>query len=78
MVAQAAVAGSGAALLPSFLIEPELAAGSLIAPLPGTMAGDGAYWLVYPEARLQSVRFRRFREWILSEAATKTRGSQSG
>lgn len=68
MVAQAAVAGSGAALLPRFLIEPELAAGTLVAPLPEMMAGEGAYWLVYPPARLQSVRFRRFREWLLDEA----------
>ncbi|WP_254605205.1 LysR substrate-binding domain-containing protein [Sphingomonas bacterium] len=72
MLAQAAAAGVGAALLPSFLIEPEMAAGTLVAPLPSSTATPGAYWLVYPPDRLDDRRFQRFRDWVLAEARSMT------
>lgn len=68
MLAHAVAAGAGAALLPSFLIGPELASGALIAPLAGGTATPGAYWLVYAPARLEDRRFRSFRDWVLEEA----------
>ncbi len=39
MLAQAAAAGAGAALLPSFLIEPELASGALVQVFNLPMSG---------------------------------------
>lgn len=68
MLAQAAAAGSGVALIPSFLIEPELASGALVCPLALPISTEAAYYLVYPAERLANPRFRDFREWIIREA----------
>ncbi len=54
MIAQAAVSHLGAALLPRFLIEQELAAGSLVELSDLVLTSTDAYYLVYPEARAQS------------------------
>jgi len=68
MLAEAARAGSGAALMPSFLIEPELESGQLIAPVDLELADNRNYYLVYPEDRLRHPAFRDFRDWIRAEA----------
>lgn len=69
MLAQAATAGAGVALLPSFMIEPELESGALICPFNEAVVGEAAYYLVYPAECLSSPRFARLRDWILAEAA---------
>jgi LysR family transcriptional regulator, glycine cleavage system transcriptional activator len=51
MLAQAAAAGTGIALIPKFLIEPELAEGTLVCPLPISVSGEEAYYLVCPANR---------------------------
>lgn len=48
MMAQAVAAGAGAALIPRFLIEPELASGSLVVPFDIALKNDHAYYLVRP------------------------------
>jgi DNA-binding transcriptional LysR family regulator len=68
MVAQAAVAGAGVALLPSFMIEPELESGALVCPFDEAVVGEAAYYLVYPAERLNNPLFARLRDWILAEA----------
>jgi LysR family glycine cleavage system transcriptional activator len=68
MLAQAAAAGAGAALIPSFLIEPELVAGTLVCPVPVPLSTDEAYYLVYPEGGTISAPLARFRAWIDEEA----------
>ncbi len=73
MLAQAAAAGAGVALVPKFLVEPELEAGILVVPIDRSMATDEAYYLVYPEARLARPMFPAFRDWILREARGGTR-----
>lgn len=72
MLAQAASAGAGAALLPVYLIEDELRDGRLIAVSEHTLASEGAYFLVYPEEKLEKSAFRKFRDWLLTEARTRT------
>lgn len=69
MLAQAAAAGAGAALVPTFLIGPELQSGALVHLSDLPMSDDGAYYLVYPPERLANRRFRGFRDWLLSECA---------
>jgi LysR family glycine cleavage system transcriptional activator len=67
MIAQAAAAHLGAALLPRFLIESELAAGSLVALSDQMLTSSDAYYLVYPEARAQTPLVKAFRDWVVGE-----------
>ena len=67
MLAQAAVSGVGAALIPSFLIEPELESGALVCPFEMRSPETGAYFLVYPPDQLENAAFREFRSWILDQ-----------
>lgn len=64
MIAQAAVSGLGAALLPSFLVEAEIASGALIVLFPQALTSTDAYYLAYPESRAQAPLLMAFREWI--------------
>lgn len=67
MVIAAAVAGLGHALLPLYLIEAELAQGSLEVVLDAPWATDNAYWVVLPEGRSQRPLVEAFRDWLLAE-----------
>lgn len=69
MIAQAAACGMGAALLPRFLIEQELADGSLEELFPHALVSTDAYYLVYPEARAQTPLVKAFRDWLVAECA---------
>ena len=68
MMSQAAAAGAGIALMPTFLVEDELRTGALVDPLglPGPSAG--AYWLVTPEGRAPKSGLADLRAWLLDEA----------
>ncbi|MEI9952970.1 MAG: LysR family transcriptional regulator [Pseudomonadota bacterium] len=61
----AARAGAGIALLPSFLAEPEISAGSLIAVLPKWQLATGALWLVHPPARNLPAKVSAFRDLVV-------------
>jgi LysR family glycine cleavage system transcriptional activator len=65
MVIQAALAGLGVALLPTILIEDELASGALVSPFPDRrMRGAQGYYLAYPEANRSLPGLVAFREWL--------------
>ncbi|MFK8253339.1 LysR family transcriptional regulator [Ancylobacter terrae] len=65
---QSAIAGLGVALLPDYLVEPELAEGRLVALLRPSVEGTGAYWLVWPTAREDYPPLQAFRTWLISDA----------
>ncbi|MDP3522772.1 MAG: LysR family transcriptional regulator [Hydrogenophaga sp.] len=67
MIAQAAASHLGAALLPRFLIEQELAAGQLVVLSDTVLTSTDAYHLVYPEARAQTPLVKAFRDWVVVE-----------
>jgi LysR family glycine cleavage system transcriptional activator len=71
MLAHAAAAGMGMALIPTFLIRPELASGALVMPMDVTMRGPEAYYLVWPRDHGGGPLFDRFRRWLLDEAAAE-------
>ncbi|HEY4254294.1 MAG TPA: LysR substrate-binding domain-containing protein [Roseomonas sp.] len=71
MVAEAAAAGLGVALLPRFLVAQELADGRLAAPFEQPLRGSEAYLLAYPEEAAEVPALRAFRDWLLSEVATR-------
>ena len=65
MVAQAAVAGLGLAIVPRFLVEDELKSGALTIPIEQPIESKQAYWLVYPEQKKDRPALKAFREWLL-------------
>jgi LysR family glycine cleavage system transcriptional activator len=67
MMAQAAAAGAGAALIPTFLIEAELASGALVAPFDQGLETGDAYYVVHPEGQV-SAALAGFLRWIEEEA----------
>lgn len=68
MLAEAARAGLGVALVPRFLVLGELAAGDLVAPFDVTLTGDLAYYLACPENRQDRAAVQRFSGWLLAQA----------
>ena len=63
MLAQAAIERLGVALIPPFLIQQELANGSLISPCPQSMPSSRAYYLIVPEHKAERPALTCFREW---------------
>lgn len=67
MLAQAAAAGAGVALIPSFLIQPELEAGTLVIPFARPLSSERAYYLAYPPDALTNPAVAQFRAWMLAQ-----------
>lgn len=67
MLAQASAAGAGVALIPSFLIQPELEAGTLVIPFARPLSSERAYYLVYPPGALGGP-LALFRDWMVAQA----------
>lgn len=65
--AQACMAGLGVALLPRFLVETELAAGTLVSAHGRPLPSPSAYYLVAPKATSHRRPVQVFRSWLLSE-----------
>jgi len=70
MLAQGACAGMGVALLPSFLIEQELASGTLEVLFDLPLLSEKAYYFVVPEFKATTPLVDAFKQWLLSEAAS--------
>lgn len=70
MVREAAIAGLGVALLPSYLVAPDIADGRLARPLPHALDTGRGYYLVWPGARAEDRVIRRFVSWLGAEAAS--------
>ena len=65
MVIQAAMAGLGVALLPTFLVRVELDEGRLATPFPDRVVRTPrAYWLAYPERSAELPALVAFRAWL--------------
>ncbi|MEE4450741.1 LysR substrate-binding domain-containing protein [Novosphingobium resinovorum] len=69
MLAQAAASGLGAALVPRFLIDPELRSGTLVMPFAQGLTSDDAYYLVRRPDWENDPALKAFSEWIVEEAA---------
>lgn len=67
MATQAAKAGLGVALLPQFLIEPELTSGELVAVIDKPVQSEAAYYLIWPGTRADYRPLSIFREWLLGQ-----------
>lgn len=70
MIIQAAVAGLGFALLPTFLVKPELESGALVEPFPGRrVLTPKAYYLAYPPRSAGLPALEALRTWLLGALA---------
>lgn len=68
---EAAIAGMGVALLPSFLIERELSTGTLVPVVPSATMDSGRYFLAYPPERASYPPLAVFRDWLLHEIGSQ-------
>jgi LysR family glycine cleavage system transcriptional activator len=68
---QAAIGGLGVALLPTFLIQDELARGELVAAVDRPMQSAQRYYLVFPRERAAYPPLVAFRDWIVKELAQR-------
>lgn len=67
-VIQACLAGLGVALMPEFLIEPELRGGRLVRAFDWALESESAYYLVRPRHRLDFAPARIFADWLSGKA----------
>lgn len=67
--AQAAASGLGVALLPRFLIQPELDRGELVPVLDLPMTSAESYYLVWPSERAMLPPLIAFKKWLELEVA---------
>lgn len=68
--AQAASAGLGVALLPTFLVEDDFSDGRLVPALPAPMRSEEAYYLCWPGDMEDYEPLRLFRDWLAEQAQT--------
>jgi LysR family glycine cleavage system transcriptional activator len=68
MIAQAAVAGLGIALLPRYLVEDEVAAKQLEIVANEFVDLKTLYYLILPETRASSNAVQSFAKWLIAEA----------
>ena len=64
----AAAAGLGVALIPRFMVQAELDAGTLSIPLQLSLPRSAAYYLVYPEQNASLGPLLAFKNWLLDSA----------
>ncbi len=65
MLAQAAVLQMGVALIPTMLIEQELASGQLVVIHPHIYIDTWGYHLITPDSRPESTALIDFRDWLI-------------
>lgn len=63
---EAALSGLGAALVPLFLFEEELASGRLVKAVPQTMAPKDGYYLTHAKGADAEGKVRSFKRWLLA------------
>jgi len=69
----AAAAGSGIALVPSYLVRGELEAGTLVQPLPAALASERVYRLILAPRKDQDPAVLALRDWLIAEAESERR-----
>jgi len=74
MIIEGALSGLGVGAVPYFLIENQLADGTLVAPFDIRVKSRMSYYLVYPEAKRNLESVHAFRRWIMREAQVTNAG----
>ena len=75
MALEAAAAGLGIGVLPSFAVDEDLRQGRVVEAFPDSRIQTGkSYWLAYPHSRRDLPPLQAFRRW-LSQASDPYRNS---
>ncbi|WP_394781700.1 LysR substrate-binding domain-containing protein [Undibacterium sp.] len=69
MLVSAAEAGLGVALIPRFMVQAALDAGTLVNPIDLSLPNTAGYHLAYPEEHASFAPLAAFREWLLTIVA---------
>ncbi|MEJ1974818.1 MAG: LysR substrate-binding domain-containing protein [Acetobacteraceae bacterium] len=69
MVIRAALAGLGVAIVPTYLVQPELESGALVGLFGPPVQGRGTLHLIYPDIKRDYPPLAAFRDWLLEVAA---------
>jgi DNA-binding transcriptional LysR family regulator len=72
---RAVAAGMGLALVPGCLVQEDVAAGLVCAPLDERYEDDLGYWLCFPEPRAHLPALIDFRQWLLAQVSSGPRAS---
>lgn len=78
MIAQAAVHGLGAALIPQFLVQDELARGALVQVVRDAHLSSRSYYFIHPQRRSDSPALQAFGDWIKEQARRYREAEQAG
>jgi LysR family glycine cleavage system transcriptional activator len=73
MLIDAAIEGQGVALARTTLAAWDLVGGRIVRPFDLSWRPAGTYWIVSPKATARVAKIRRFRNWLLAEAADDVR-----
>jgi LysR family glycine cleavage system transcriptional activator len=73
MLIDAAIDGQGIALARTTLAARDLISGQIVRPFDLSWRPAGTYWIVSPKAMTKVEKIRRFRDWLLREAADDAR-----
>lgn len=65
MLIQAAIAGLGIALIPEFMILPDLKAGRLIQIHSRSIRSKSRYFMAIPNEKMQDEKIIKFRQWLV-------------
>lgn len=76
MIAEAAAAGLGVALLPVFMLEDELASKKLEIVSDQFLATKTSYYLVVPETRASSPAVKLFTPWLIEQARAASNATE--
>lgn len=66
MLSEAAIAGLGFALVPLFLLEPELRSGRLVQAIPQTFDPDRGYYITHDPGADHDRKVKVFKKWLLN------------
>lgn len=69
LAVEAAIEGSGVALVSEFLVRRDLRRGRLVKPFDLVLESDHAYWFVCPPRNLDRPKVRAFRDWLVDAVA---------
>lgn len=63
---EAAISGQGIVVVPGFLVEADLASGSLVVPVQSDIMQPGGWYLTYLQRRGDEKAIQKFQKWIQS------------